>query len=172
MSKIGLVVLGLIFLLVGAGLYVYGPDQAAAEQERIDNSVEIDAEIIHSDVRTVRSGGSSSQTDSRSRDDTDYQPEIEFSYEFEGETYYSDRMYPSSGPDRENRHRHAREVVDQYPEGQVVTAYVDPNHPDKAFLTREVSTTATEFRIGGAIFAVLGLALLGFGLFKSNGRDD
>jgi len=68
-----------------------------------------------------------------SQSGVEYRPNIRYRYSFDGKTYTSDNVYPTGGRKFGNAVG-AENFVDQYPEGETVTAHVNPSNPDRAFL--------------------------------------
>ena len=89
-----------------------------------------------------------------------YRPVVRFRYEYDGETYESgNKSYnmPFGAVPSESR---AKETAQQYPEGQKVTVYVDPENPGEAFLeVDETRQKAGAFFLGviGAFTTVIGV---------------
>jgi len=88
-----------------------------------------------------------------------YWPRIEFEYQFEGETYRSDRIIFANVNFPRQR---AEELVAQNPMGARVQVYVDRNHPRQAVLEKGTATEAKTYLkalIAGVILTLIGLGL-------------
>jgi hypothetical protein len=141
------VVVGLVFASVG-GFLLYSQEQA------IRNATAIEG--------TVESSSVDEETTRRDRDDdgvreeeTSYYARVTYTYEYDGERYTGDNVFPGAGSPSVSEGE-ARDVVERYPEGETATVYVDPEDPNDAFLVHERSLLAP-----GAFLAMGGLVLLG-----------
>ncbi len=91
-----------------------------------------------------------------------YWPRIEFEYQFQGQTYHSDRIiFAQVNFPRQQ----AEELVARHPVGSRVAAYVNPGRPRQAVLEKgtqgEAKQHAVAFIVGGiSAFAGLGLWFL------------
>lgn len=141
---------GILLLAFAAGIVVLGQDNAATAEQRIDNAVEVDATILTSEVDFERRNG-----------DRRFFATVEFEYTHEGERYQSDLLYPTTDSKRFDGRSGAVSVVDRYPEGTTVTAFLDPEHPDAAFLNDEPASSGTLYYVVGAAAALFGLLLVG-----------
>ena len=94
-------------------------------------------------------------------DDERYRPEVRFEYTFEGEHYESDRLYPETRSHTHSSRSAAQSTTSQYEVGTSVTAFVDPAHPDEAFLNDERTASAGFYYIVAAVFALGGVVFVG-----------
>ncbi len=121
--SIGVVVLG-IFLLVGLGLLFPLLILPVTKAISAQNWPELECQIIWSRVQSHAGDNG-----------TTYSVDIFYEYEFQGETYRSNR-YSYLGGSSSGRSGKTR-VVRQYPEGSTKTCYVDPSEPLYAVLNRD-----------------------------------
>lgn len=142
-----MVLFGLPFLLAGLGIVYFLGIRPFANLHASQQWVETPARVVSSEVRTHRDS-----------DSTTYSVDINYTYEWEGETYHSDRYdflsASSSGYQRK------REVVRAHPAGRVFTVYVNPANPSEAVIHRE---TSWEYYIGfvfGGLFALVGAGVM------------
>ncbi|MDB2576590.1 DUF3592 domain-containing protein [Planctomycetota bacterium] len=95
----------------------------------------------------------------RSSDGTTFKPTVTFQYRFEGLEYTSDRY--AFGAMSASDADHARGVVRRHPEGEVITARVDPADPEEAV----VDVSGASFPAFVAVFLTpfhcIGVLLLG-----------
>jgi len=117
---------GGIFVLAGLGMFIpffLVPAFQAIDARGWD---QVPATVVSSQVRSHSSD-----------DGTTYSIDVVYRYTVDGLEFHSDRYHfltgSSSGYDGK------REVVDRYPPGAEVTAWVDPENPGSAVLTREFS---------------------------------
>ena len=135
---------GLVMLYVGV-------TQLIQQRRSLTNSERVDAVITHSEVFT----STTSDTDARlgrSNSTTSHRPDVRFRYTIGGQQYESDLLYPTiivqSYASREN----AAEALAPFPLDAKVRAYVDPSHPEQAFLVADASK-------GPMVFIIIGLLL-------------
>lgn len=157
----GIAFSGMALLFVGVGLYiVYVGFRKGRASSRRDEFVPVRARVRSSELGEYRSSGAGRHGTSTTR----YQPEIEYEYRVDGETYTNDSVWPGEdlrGTNEEKR----RAVVERYPEGETVEAFYDPGDPSVAFLENESQSTASiTLIVFGAGFALTGLLAVGFGL--------
>ena len=127
LSRLGAVAVVVSLLFVGYAGYDY------SEQTRVVEEAEpVDATVLEVDIE-----------ESNSRRGISYDPRVEYEYRYGGTTYTGDDVFPGSIKPTYNTESEAREVVGQYKEveGEVTTAYVDPEDPEDAFL-KDTTTKA------------------------------
>ncbi|MCU4743642.1 DUF3592 domain-containing protein [Natronoglomus mannanivorans] len=140
--RCGLVlVLGLVMLWGGSTDYV-------TQEDRLENAIEVEATIVETDI------------DRQTGDGTRYYPAIEFEYRYDGTTYSSSNLNPADSRSSHSTRSSAQSVVDQYPEGDTVTAYVPPSEPEGAFLEADRSSGPYLFLLGGVLTTGYGLVML------------
>lgn len=148
------IVLGLLFIAVGGGLFIAIGVVPGARLLAARSWLETPCTIISSTVR-------SHSTD----DDTSYRVDILFQYEIDAVPYRSNRYdflnFGSSGYDSK------REIVDRYPEGSSAVCFVDPDDPTRAVLVRDFSPA---YLVGlfPLLFAVVGAAVARLGFNRRN----
>jgi len=140
------VVLATIFTVIGVALAGYGFTQYQGQTENIDNAVNITATVTETDVRT----------DSSRRGRIDYRAEIRFNYSYVGENQSSGYIYPLDSDKEFNTESNAEEYLENYPSGQEVDAFVNPENPGEAFLNAERSNQPILLMLIGGLMAVLG----------------
>ncbi|OIB56503.1 DUF3592 domain-containing protein [Natrialba sp. SSL1] len=154
----------LLLLLVGAGVIWLGYSDYTTQEERLENAVEVDAEIVETDVdRRSSSSGSSGST---------YYPVVEFEYTYEESTYTSSNLHASDSRSGHSSRSAAQSIVAEYPEGEQVTAYLDPSEPEAAFLETEQSNAPVLWMVLGAFFGLVGVGMVVKGQLAKRGIDD
>ncbi|ADD04315.1 DUF3592 family protein [Natrialba magadii ATCC 43099] len=157
----------LLLLLVGAGVIWLGYSDYTTQEERLENAVEVDAEIVETDVdRRSSSSGSSGST---------YYPVVEFEYSYEESTYTSSNLHASDSRSGHSSRSAAQSIVAEYPEGEQVTAYLDPSEPETAFLETEESNSPFLWMGVGVLFVLAGGSMVvkgQVGTGGDNGEDD
>jgi hypothetical protein len=132
-----MLVLGLVFVSTGWVFY-------ASSTEPLENAEQVTVTVQETRV------------DELSGDDG-YVPEVVYTYEYEGETYRSENLYPGvsgqSYPDRED----ARAAIEQYESNETATGYVDAENPGAAFLEEP----STKRRVTENVVSVLGMVVGG-----------
>ena len=126
-------------LLLGIGGYVLYTQYTA-----IQGAVAVNA--------TVKSATVEAETGAK------FAPSVVYRYEYEGNTYQNDDLYPGI-VNQETSGDRAFEISHEYHSGDNITAYVDPNDPSEAFLITKIASRMTLGFLGGGIF-VTGLAVL------------
>lgn len=128
-------------LILGLGAYTY-----AEESVRLDNRVEVTAEVTETSIE---------EENGRGREG--YVPVVTFSYTFEGTEYTSDRISPGQSQPHYSDRARAESELSTFSVGETVTAYVDPAAPGEAFLRKERSGYGVgSLGIGLAISLVAG----------------
>jgi hypothetical protein len=143
------VVLGLVFVAVGGGLFIGIGVVPALRLVRAASWVETPCTIVSSTVRSQSSD-----------DGTTYKVDILFEYQVGGLTLKSNRYdfanFGSSG------YTGKREIVNRYPEGSRAVCFVDPSDPTRAVLNRDlrpaylVGLIPLVFLLAGAAVATWG----------------
>jgi len=150
--------LGAALLIVAFGVAFagFGWHSLQEEQADLNNAIEHEGEVqsvaIEEDVtRRDRDDDGVRETD------RDYEPVVEYTYEYQGETYTSESVFP--GPDQSFDSRStAEDYTGEYEAGRTVTVYVNEQDPSSAFLVRESSSLEYKLFMGvGAVVAVIGL---------------
>lgn len=131
-------------------LYV-GVTQYFQQRRSLTYAERVDAEIIHSEVFT----STTSDTDSRlgrSNSTTSHRPDVKFRYVVGGQQYESDLLYPTIIVQGYASRESAAEELTPFPLHAKVRAYVDPSHPEQAFLIAQAVK-------GPIAFIIIGLLL-------------
>jgi hypothetical protein len=150
----------LLLLLVAVGLAGYGAVDYVQSTNAVRDSVETEATITEVGVETESSTAGTGS-------DIEYEPVVEFTYIYEGETYTGDELFPGSVPTRYDSESAARNVIAEYEPGTTTTAYVDPDDPETAFLENRTSNRQLLFIGVGLILALFG----GFSAVKNYRRE-
>lgn len=154
---------GALFAVVGLHAILYGW-WSRTQARRSEYWFPAEGRVLNSQVE-VRADTSSDSP--RTAIDT-YWPRIEYEYQFQGETYRSDRIilvevnYPR---------KQAEALVARNPVGARVQVYVDPDHPRRAVLEKGLAGEERQysiFLIAGGIFLPVGLLICFFAPYLSD----
>lgn len=131
-----------------------------SQREALAEAQEVTARITAASVSRSRDRDEAA---GEARTDHDYVPTLAFEYSFGGEQYESNNRYPPSETITRGGHeseRAAREWLEEYEEGQQVTAYVNSDEPGAGFLEAETNSlrNTAMLVIGGLL---TGSSLLG-----------
>lgn len=132
-----------VMVLISLGLVGYGGYSLMDQSRALSSAVEVNA--------TVDSTGI--EEDSQRRGGVEYRPQISYSYSFEGESFSSNNVYPSTLSKSFDTREEAESVLNSYSEGSRVTAYIRPGSPDKSFLIDEKSKKPFLFIAIGVVMA-------------------
>lgn len=141
----------LIFGGFGVMLLYVGVTQFVQQRRNLADARPIDAVVVRSEVVS----STTADTDGRvgfSNSTTSHSPEVRFRYQVLGTEYESDRLYPNIIARGYASTESAAEALAPFPLHATVRAYVDPSHPEQAFLIREHGN-------GLLVFIVLGVVL-------------
>ena len=163
MVSVGGVIGALVWSGFGGVVAWNGWTSYTDEQTRVGDAVEVRAEIT--DVGASETEERVDIEDGGTTTRTRYVPQIAFDYTFRGESYTADNLNPPSGGvetiPRYGSESRARDHLDEYAEGDAVTAYVDPDEPGEGFLTRETNTLRNLALVAaGGVFAAIGVVFL------------
>jgi hypothetical protein len=111
-------------LLVGVGLAGAGGYLWHDHNRAVETAEPTEATVTSSSVAVDRMGS----------DGPNYRPDVTYEYAVDGNTYRSSNVFPTPGRLWRSDRSWARDVVADYPEGETVTAYYDPDDPSQAFL--------------------------------------
>jgi hypothetical protein len=139
----------LAIALVGLGGYSY-----VQQGQAVDNAVTVQATVDSARVERIDS-----------RRSTEYEPDIEYTYRYRGETYTSDQVFPGPTIRTYSDRSEAESIVRSYEPGTTVRAYVRPSAPGDAFLISE----RTPWPVRGL---VLGSVLLGIVVLAGLGEKN
>lgn len=140
-----------LFAIIGLYLAYTGAERIVAQRRAVANFEPVEATVQSSDM-SIRGREGPSQT---------YKPEIAYEYEYEGETYRSKTVYPGGNYDSRDEVG-VRRLVDRHNAGDLVTAYVDPEDPETAYLVEGELRTAKLFVGAGALLVAFALGLAGY----------
>lgn len=141
----------LIFGGFGVMLLYVGITQFVQQRRNMTDAPPIDATVVHSQVVSHTSADTDSRL-GRSTSTTSHRPDVRFRYQVLGTQYESDRLYPNIIVTSYASTERAAEALAPFALHATVRAYVDPAHPEQAFLIRESGK-------GPLVFVVLGLLL-------------
>ncbi|MGB9951181.1 DUF3592 domain-containing protein [Haloarcula marismortui] len=148
-----------LLLLLAVGLLGFGGYDYVQQSQAVDNAVPVQATITDSSVDRMDGGRG-----------IDYEPEIRYTYQYQGETYTSEQVFPSTGVRTYSDRSRAESVVDSYEPGTTTRAYVSPADPDGAFLIRERTPFPLRAIAAGGVLAAIGV-LSGLGA-KNPGQQE
>jgi hypothetical protein len=146
------------YLICGgfAAMFLYvGVMQWWQQRRNLTHAEQVDATIVHATVTS----STTRDTDQRvgfSNSTTTHSPEVRFRYVVAGATYESTRLYPSIIERSYASAESAREQIAPYPLGATVRAWVNPAHPEQAFLIAERGNGPVVFIVLGVLMPVVG----------------
>jgi hypothetical protein len=141
----------LYLLLLAVALLGLGGYSHVQQGRAVDTAVTVQATVDSADVERLDAGRG-----------IDYEPDIEYTYRYRGETYTSDQVFPGPTVRTYSDRSKAQSVVRSYRPGTTVRAYVRPSAPGDAFLIRERTPwPARALALGGALLGLVVLAGLG-----------
>lgn len=144
-SGLGGVAFGALFIALGLRM-------GEAHDEATANVRAVEAEIVSTSVeRVVRHTAPDSSRVS-------WYPQLEYRYTVQGETYFSDAIWPAS--DRGGEEDWARAFIADYQAGDTVEANYQPDAPGQAYLIEGRPWLSWMAMAMGGIFALLGAARL------------
>lgn len=141
----------IVFGLLLVGLVGYGGYGYTQQSQALSDAVAVQATVTDAGIDRREAGRG-----------IEYVPRIEYTYQYRGETYVGDQVFPGTRTPRYDRRLRAQSVVDPYATGTTVRAYVVPGTPSEAFLIPE--RTPWPLRavgLGAAGLLLLGLDSLG-----------
>jgi len=118
---VGVAAVGIGLMLAGVAWF-----QIVPYQEDRRNAETVDAQVVSTGVTQGMN----------SEGQTQYAPNVTYRYSYGGTEYASSSVFPGAGDVVSSRSR-AEEIVDRYREGDRVTAYVNAEDPESAFLIDE-----------------------------------
>ncbi|MFC4448310.1 DUF3592 domain-containing protein [Halorussus aquaticus] len=142
---------GLLMIVVGIAVAGFGVYDYTQQSDAISNAVTVNATITETSVESVpqRRGG------------PDYRPEVTFDYRYEGNSYTSSNLYPTSFSSNYDTESAAQSAIEGYEAGDTVTAYVNPDSPGSAFLKQKKSNGPLKIAaIGGLLVLIGGVSVL------------
>ena len=141
----------LIFGGLGFMLLAVGITQMRQQRRNLAHAEPVMATIEHAAVFTSTSADTDPRL-GRSTSTSSHRPDVRFRYQVAGQTYRSERLYPSIIARGYASAEAAAEELAPFPLHAQVRAWVNPAHPDQAFLIAEASQ-------GPLVFVILGLLL-------------
>ena len=134
-------------------LYV-GITQFMQQRRSLMYAEAIDAVIVHSEVVSH----TTADTDGRvgfSNSMTTHRPDVRFRYRVAGQEYESDLLNPTIIVTSYGSASDVEEALVPFPVNAKVRAYVDPSHPEQAFLIATKSSAPIVFIIIGVLLPPL-----------------
>lgn len=144
------IIVFVIFGGFGVVMLYVGATQFLRQRRLLSHAERVDAVVTYSQLYS----STSSDTDSRlgrSNRTTTHRPDVKFRYAIGGQEYESDLLYPTSIVQTYASPESGTEALAQFPVHARVRAYVDPAHPDKAFLVAEASRAPAVFMTIGVL---------------------
>ncbi len=149
------IVFGVISLvLLGVGIYEY-----FMQRRLLAGAQPVQVTITESGVQVSRDAS----TDGTSGSSLSYLPTVKFQYEFGGVRHESTLLRPVLSVYGYNSYEAAAADLVSFPVGASVSAFVSPNHPDKAYLIKERSRTPMIFIIIGVCIPIFIFAVIKIG---------
>lgn len=134
--------LSIVLLLVGGAMLAYGFSEYQTQSDVLGDVEEVEATIIDAEVQldeaTGQTTGERDDYVDRADDDRRYALNVVFTYEYEGQQYESSYFDAVGSIPTYDERSEAMEALEDYAEGDRVTAYVPPDDPDEAFLDEEM----------------------------------
>ncbi|MFC7097696.1 DUF3592 domain-containing protein [Halobaculum marinum] len=136
----------LVMLVVGLAVTGFGAYDYTQQSDAVADAVDVDAVVVETGVEATSTGSAGA----------DYRPTVEFTYEYDGESYTSTNVFPSTTSPTYDTESAARDVLADYESGDSVSAHVDPADPDSAFLLDRTSNAPLLFAGIGLLFVAVG----------------
>lgn len=149
-SKIFSVFFVIILLII---IFIGAYSAITAYLEYNSEKVKVSGTVLSSDV----------ERDSSGRRGISYDADIEYKYEYHGESYKSDNIKPGRGSISESKSE-AESLVSSYPKGDVVNVYLDKENPSKSWLVNELPIES--------VLTSLLLCFVGIFILYKNYSDD
>jgi len=148
-----ILIAGAIFA-AGGGAAIFGFRSLWIQNHRLSTFEPVNATV--KEVGVELTGGGSGKRPL-------YKIDVTYEYTYEKATFISNTLQPTEWGCTFKR-KSAEDITARFAEGNVVTAYCNPDAPEEAFLIRDHLPTATNyaFGIGGSLLALIG----GFGLIR------
>ncbi len=152
-------VLGVIFVLAGIGLMIYGYSQySQAKQSQFWETVS--GSIISSKIVSGKTANG----------DVFYEPEIKYKYSIDGVIYRSDRIF-FGDLSVETSVSSPAKYVSMFPANAVVTVYYNPANPAKSVLFPGETSYAKSTLILSIIFILIGVFILIYMMRKERNSE-
>ena len=136
----------LIMFVIGLCVTGFGIYDYTQQSDAIADAVEVDATITETGVEPVRSSTAGGN----------YKPRIEFTYQYQGESYTGSNLFPSATTKNYDTQSAAETAIEDYEVGSTTTAYLDPEVPADAFLKDTESNSPLLFAFVGGLFVLFG----------------
>lgn len=136
-----------IIVVIGVFLLNYGYSQHQTKQAHLENAETISA--------TMTDAGFEIRQNTRSQG-PEYEVTAGFRYTYNGTAYESTFIYPLDDEIRVNERLTAESFINDYSEGNNVTAYVPQRAPDKAYLQKDEGQNPMLHVLMGSILVLLG----------------
>jgi hypothetical protein len=146
-----------VLVLLCLGAIGYGGYDYTQQSQAIEDAVAVNATVTETAI----------EEDSASRG-IEYEVTVVFTYEYEGSTYESDRLYPTTFSPTFETESKAKSVLAPYERNETATAYVEPSAPDGAFL--EARRTSGPLWLAGGAGLILVVTLLDAAGARTPGR--
>jgi hypothetical protein len=134
-------VVGVAAIVIGLSIAGFAWVQIVPYQDARANAESVTATVTAADVIEVRN----------SEGQIRHSPQITYRYTYDETEYTSSSLYPNNNSMVGSESR-AREIVRQYPAGEDVTAYVNTENPNSAFL---IDISAPLWYWAGPVIGVL-----------------
>ena len=145
------------FIIFGGGglvlLYV-GLTQFFLQRRLLANSTFVQATIVKSEAFSSK-GVDTDRRLLRDNSTNSYRADVAFKYSYDGKEYESDLLHPTIIVYGHGSHDSAAGELKPFPVGAKVSAYFDPETPEKAYLIAEKSAGPLVFMIIGALLPPL-----------------
>jgi hypothetical protein len=160
------IVAGLVFLLAGIGFGGLPIANELQTNQYVTSAEPVDATVLSTNATRELGGG----MDREEAPEPYWSVRVTFRYTVDGTTHESAHVTPpgtaESGTNLRADNRSAAEsFLSDYPENATVTAYYPPSEPSNGFLVKRTTPLIALAIPGvfGALFAAVGLVLIGFG---------
>lgn len=140
---------GVLMVVIGLAL-VFGTGMATYVQQMV-TAEPVDATVESTNITRIPCSVDES---CRYR----YSPVVTYSYSYKGKDYTNDDVFASGANSGDKSRSWAENILNDYSEGEQVTAYVLPGKPGKAFLIRNrPNMVFMLFSVLGALMALAGI---------------
>lgn len=150
------IIIAIAFMLIGGGVAMIGYTEYQEAQKIIENSVEVQGEIISSTINEEREKRNS---DTGSRYKTVYDPQVEYKYNYQGESYTNNNIKTGSINNDYSSREKAEEEISEYKKGSSVTVKVNSENPNESYLEKSKASSYMVFIGMGILFLIVGLGL-------------
>jgi hypothetical protein len=152
----------LLLLFLAIGFVGYNGYDYVQQSRAVTDAVTVEATVSNTEILRDDDG----------RNQIQYVPDVVYTYQYRGETYTSDKVFP--GVSDFNRGYYdrskAESIVGSYKPGTEVQAYVMPDAPSNAFLVREQGSGPL-WGIGFGVLGILLIVLAGMGSQNAGQAD-